>query len=88
MLSGEATNTNFIVFGLTRPRLEPTIYCAGGEHANHYATDAILHLMVQIRYALLSNIDIDLSQITDKLYHIMLYRLCNRKCVIFEQNEK
>jgi len=26
MLSGEATNTNFIVFGLTRPGLEPTIY--------------------------------------------------------------
>jgi hypothetical protein len=26
MLSGEATNTNFIVFGLTRPGLQPTIY--------------------------------------------------------------
>ena len=26
MLSREATNTNFIVFGLTRPGLEPTIY--------------------------------------------------------------
>jgi hypothetical protein len=26
MLSGEATNTNFIVFGLTRLGLEPTIY--------------------------------------------------------------
>ena len=26
MLSGEVTNTNFIVFGLTRPGLEPTIY--------------------------------------------------------------
>jgi len=26
VLSGEATNTNFIVFGLTRPGLEPTIY--------------------------------------------------------------
>ena len=25
MLSGEATNTNFIVFGLTRPGLEPII---------------------------------------------------------------
>jgi hypothetical protein len=33
MLSGEATNTNSIVFGLTR-----------GEHANHYTTDIVAHL--------------------------------------------
>ena len=38
MLSGEATNTNFIVFGFIRSWLEPTIYRARGEHANHYAT--------------------------------------------------
>jgi hypothetical protein len=31
-LSGEAANTNFIVFDLTRQRLEPMIYRAGGEH--------------------------------------------------------
>jgi hypothetical protein len=41
MFSGEATNTNLIVFGLTRPGLEPTIYHTRGEHANHYATDAV-----------------------------------------------
>jgi hypothetical protein len=41
MLSEEATNTNCIVFGLTWPRPEPTIYHTGGEHENHYATDAI-----------------------------------------------
>jgi hypothetical protein len=41
MLSGETTNTNFIVFGLTQPGLEPTIYCTQGEHANQYATNAI-----------------------------------------------
>jgi hypothetical protein len=41
LLSGEATNTNFIVFGLTRPWIEPTIYRTRGEHANHYVTDAI-----------------------------------------------
>jgi hypothetical protein len=40
-LSGEATNTNFIVFGLNRPGLEPTIYHTRGKHANHYATDAV-----------------------------------------------
>ena len=40
MLSGEAINTNFIVFSLTWPGLEPTIYHTRGKHANHYATDA------------------------------------------------
>jgi hypothetical protein len=40
-MSGEATNTNFIVIGLTRSELEPTIYRTRGEHANHYATEAV-----------------------------------------------
>jgi len=31
MLSQEATNTNFIVYGLTRLGLKPTIYCTWGE---------------------------------------------------------
>ena len=39
--SGETTNKNVIVFGLTRPGLEPTIYRNRGEHANHYTTDAV-----------------------------------------------
>jgi hypothetical protein len=38
VLSGEAINTNFIVFGLTRSRLEPTIYRTR-EHASHYTND-------------------------------------------------
>ena len=41
MLSGEATNTNFIVFGLTRSVLEPTIYHTRDEHDNHYTTDEV-----------------------------------------------
>jgi hypothetical protein len=41
MFSREATNTNFIVFGLTQSELEPTIYCAPGEYSNHYITDAV-----------------------------------------------
>ena len=41
MLSGEATNTNFIVFGLTR---------SGIEHAaNHYTTDAV-HYRFEYKY--------------------------------------
>jgi hypothetical protein len=41
VLSGEETNTNLIVFGLTQPVLEPTIYWTLGEHAIHYITDAV-----------------------------------------------
>ena len=40
MLIGEATHTDVIVLGLTRPGLERTTYHTRGEHANHYATDA------------------------------------------------
>jgi len=35
VLSGEATHANFIVFGLTRPGLEPTIYLP---HVNNKQT--------------------------------------------------
>jgi hypothetical protein len=42
VFSGEATNSNFIIFGLTRSGLEPTMYCTRGEHVNHYDTDAII----------------------------------------------
>ena len=41
MLSGEALNTNFIVFGLTLSGFESTIYHTRGEHANQYTTDAV-----------------------------------------------
>jgi len=41
VLNGETINTNCIVFGLTRPELEPTIYRTRVEHANDYATNAV-----------------------------------------------
>jgi hypothetical protein len=37
----KATNTNFLVFGLTRTGLWPTIYCTQGEDANHYTKDMV-----------------------------------------------
>ena len=46
MLCEEATNTNFIVFGLTRPVLEPTIYRTRDEQANRYAIDVVLDDLV------------------------------------------
>jgi hypothetical protein len=42
VLSREATNTNFIVFGLIQPGLEPTIYHTRGEHA------ILLYVVIQI----------------------------------------
>ena len=38
-------HTNFIVFGLNRSGLEPTIYNTRGEHANHYTTDVVSLLL-------------------------------------------
>jgi hypothetical protein len=40
VLSEEATNINFIVFGLTWQGFAPTIYHTRGEHTNHYTTGA------------------------------------------------
>jgi len=41
MLSGEAANTNFLVFGLIRLHREPNIYPTRGKHANYYTNDAV-----------------------------------------------
>jgi hypothetical protein len=54
MLSGETANTNFIVFNLIWPGLEPTIYCTEGEYANNYTTDAVVYL-IESPYLALEN---------------------------------
>jgi hypothetical protein len=41
VLSGEPANTNSIVFSLTQPGLETTIYRTRDEHANHNTIDAV-----------------------------------------------
>jgi hypothetical protein len=41
VLSGKAANTNFIVFGLTRTGIKPTIYHIPGENTNDYTTDTV-----------------------------------------------
>jgi hypothetical protein len=50
MLSGEATNTNFIVFGLSGQRLGPTVYCTRSEDAIHYIIDACTSIMNEVYY--------------------------------------
>ena len=42
MFSGEAANTNFIDFWMTRPGLEPTIYHTHGEHVSHHNVDTVV----------------------------------------------
>ena len=56
MFSGEATNTNFIVFGLTQPCLEPTIYCIRGKHANYFITDNDSQLTTSIHWPCYCNV--------------------------------
>jgi hypothetical protein len=46
MLSREATNTNFIVFGLTRSGLKPTIDRTRDKHANNFTTDAVYKMYI------------------------------------------
>ena len=41
MLGREATNINFIVFGLTQPGFEHMVYYTWGEHINHSTTDTV-----------------------------------------------
>jgi hypothetical protein len=43
-LIGNAKNTNFIVHVLIRMGHEPTIYRTRSKHANHYTTDAVIHV--------------------------------------------
>jgi len=35
-------NSNFLVIGLIRPGLKPTIYRTRGEHTNHYTSSVVL----------------------------------------------
>ena len=44
-LAEKQQNSNCIVFCLTRPGFEPTIYHTRGKHVNHYATDAVIFLL-------------------------------------------
>jgi len=39
MFSGDATNINFIIFGLIQSELELTIYFTWWEHTNNYNMD-------------------------------------------------
>jgi len=44
-LAEKATNTNFLVFRLTRSGLKLMIYRTRGEYAKHYITDAVIYII-------------------------------------------
>ena len=48
MFSGDTTNTNFIVFGLTGLGLETMLFHIRDEHANYYTTDAVNYIWQEI----------------------------------------
>jgi hypothetical protein len=93
VLSGEATNTNFIVFGMTRPGLEHTIYSTRGEHANHYARQCVSkqHTTLGVnkcafdKYLLEFTRNPLLKEIFEKLFlhHVciknLIYLMCEKK---------
>ena len=76
VLSGEAKNTNFVVFGLTPSGLEPicTIYHTRGRHAYHYTIDvlkgefAVAPATKICGRSLSAKIPVDMNSIFMKLY--------------------
>ena len=84
VLSRETINTNFIfiVFSLTQPELESTIYCTQGEHANHYATDIFkFDCSVQpvnriLKYGMISG----LKEFTTNYIQHLLDIICLKDC--------
>ena len=62
VLSGESPNINVMVFGLTQPRYEPTIYYTRIDHVHRYTFDAVQfcrHSVKLISPITLYNIAID-----------------------------
>jgi hypothetical protein len=73
VLSGEATNTNFIVFGLTRLGFEPTIHRTQRKNVNNDTTDTV-HYRKKEEYLINLNKGDDL-----KFYNILIY--CAKKII-------
>jgi len=65
VLIGEATNTIFIVFGLTRPVLEPTIYRTRAEPTEYIEDGTLFDYMVEGAYAIVFQAS-NTSELLDK----------------------
>ena len=69
-------NTNLLLFGLTQPELDPTIYPTRGEHANHNATDVVSKL---IKTVLFSNFFFSLQLTTRRKCIVAVYQQINER---------
>ena len=69
-------NTNLLLFGLTQPELDPTIYRTRGEHANHNATDVVSKL---IKTVLFSNFFFSLQLTTRRKCIVAMYQQINER---------
>ena len=93
--SGEATDASFIVFGLTRPGLEHTIYRIRNEHANHYTTNAVYFELWRldkktVRNIEMSNIYIYVTTIhknTEKYKVSYWGRIFRKNCFTNDKND-
>jgi hypothetical protein len=77
VLIGEAAKINYIVFGITPPGLEPTIYRTRGEHAIHYTTDVV---QIMIHFLLIQP---HINQQHKNIKHIYIYRHLNIMCMLY-----
>jgi hypothetical protein len=75
MLSGEATNTNSIVDGLTKTGLEPTIYSTWGKQANHYTTVTFI-ILYKKQSNLWSSVNIDIIYLFHYQSESAVYGVC------------
>jgi cytochrome c biogenesis factor len=91
------TVTNLIFFCLTRPQFAPTFYRTRGEHANHYATDAVPYFyfifiifLIKISYCpsiyyLKTKNSTEWSWFCIELIILFLYLLCIWIIAIFKE---
>jgi hypothetical protein len=70
------TNTNFIIFCLTRPVLDPTIFHTQGEQTNHYMMDVVQHVYVYCINLISINFFLSWSSIKMVLWFMVENRLC------------
>ena len=84
MLSGEATHTNLVVFGLTQPRLEPTICRTRGKLNNYmyYTINLLLSMAPRKDHA--KSRKSDLPYVINSL-NILLYDVFRVKINVYSK---
>ena len=77
MVSGEATNTDLIVFGVNRSGHEHTIYCTRGEHDNQYTNLVCRQITMLIEFTL------SVRNKNMGLFKTLRFNINNKSCLSF-----